>query len=126
MQKANTPCCQGKNDWAEQPDVPSPPNSCKENSCDGLEYEAANSSKQPASTENNSQETVYPWMKEFRSKGTKQCYCRSFSRENEGEQRKWVGIGNNPSLCGRFRLHAPIFPESKKDSLDRIFRYCTN
>jgi len=84
MQKANTPRCQGKNDRAEQPDVPSPPNSCKENSCYSLEDEAANSPKQSASTESNTRE-IYPWMTEFRSKGMKQIQYRSFCPKNEGE-----------------------------------------
>ena len=83
MQKANTPRCQGKKDRAEQPGVPSPPNSCKENSCYSLEDEAANSPKQPASTENTRE--IYPWMTEFRSKGRKQSHCRSFCPKNEGE-----------------------------------------
>ncbi|KAL9968403.1 hypothetical protein ACROYT_G026777 [Oculina patagonica] len=71
MQKANTRCCQGKNDPAKESDAPSTPNSCQENSSDRSEDEAVNSPAQPASTENNAQE-IYPWMKEFRSKGTPQ------------------------------------------------------
>jgi len=71
MRKANTSCCQGKNDRAEEPDAPSPQNSCEDNSCDSLEDEAANSPNEPGSTENNAQE-IYPWMKEFRSKGVPQ------------------------------------------------------
>ena len=111
MPKANTRRCQGKNVRAEQPAVPSPPNSCEENSCDSLEEDAANSPKQPASTENNAQE-IYPWMKEFRSKGTKQSHCRSFCPKSEGEQRKWVGIKNNPRSAVDFCTH--LFPKSAR------------
>ena len=124
MPKANTRCCQGKNDTAEQPDVPSPLNSCKENSCDSLEDEAANSPKQPASTESNAQE-IYPWMKEFRSKGTKQSHCRRFCPKHEGEQIKWVGIENNPFAL---RLISARTDNSKiaEKLISRIFRFRTN
>ena len=120
MQKANTPCCQGKNDRAEEPDVPSPPNSCQENSCDRLEDEAANSPKQPASTENNAQE-IYPWMKEFRSKGTKQRHCRSFCPKIVGEQRKWVGVGDNPFALRPISACTDISKIEKQ--ISRILKY---
>ncbi|KAJ7391890.1 Homeobox protein Hox-D3 [Desmophyllum pertusum] len=74
MQKANTHCCQGKKvpTRKETADVTaSSPSSCQEN-CDRLENEAdTGSPAQVASTENNAQE-IYPWMKEFRSKGAPQ------------------------------------------------------
>lgn len=85
MQKSNTQCYQGKNDSANEPDVPSPPNSCQENSSDRSEDESVNSPTQPASTENSVQE-IYPWMKEFRSKGTKQGCCWSFVLKNVGKR----------------------------------------
>ncbi len=74
MQKANNRCCQSKNDPAKESDAKSPPNSCQENASDRLKDKAVNSPAQPASTENNALE-IYPWMKEFRSKGTKQGFC---------------------------------------------------
>ncbi|KAL9968407.1 hypothetical protein ACROYT_G026783 [Oculina patagonica] len=68
MQKANNRCCQSKNDPAKECDAPSPPNSCQESSSDRPEDKAVNSPAQPASTEKHALE-IYPWMKEFRSKG---------------------------------------------------------
>lgn len=124
MPKANTRCCQGKNDTAEQPDVPSPPNSCKENSCGSLEDEAANSLKQLASTENNAHE-IYPWMKEFRSKGTKQSHCRSFCPDLEGEQMKWVGIENNPFALRQISARTDVSKIAVKQ-ISRIFMFFTN
>ena len=89
MLKANKERCQGKNDKGKGFDVTSSPNSCQENSCERLEKEAANSPAQNASAENGAQE-IYPWMKEFRSKGTKQSKVISvgvkFSPKDEQEQ----------------------------------------
>ena len=124
MPKANTRRCQGKNVKADQPAVQSPPNSCEENSCDSLEEEAANSPKQPVSTENNAQE-IYPWMKEFRSKGTKQSHCRSFCPKGEGEQRKWVWILNNPFALRLISARTNISKITEKQ-ISRIFRFRTN
>lgn len=93
MQKANTHCCQGKKvpTRKETADVTaSSPSSCQEN-CDRLENEAdTGSPAQVASTENNAQE-IYPWMKEFRSKGTRENRCRWFCPKNVREERKWEG-----------------------------------
>ena len=119
MRKANTSCCQGKNDRAGEPDAPSPQNSCEDNSCDSLEDEAANSPNEPGSTENNAQE-IYPWMKEFRSKGTKQSHCQSFCPKTDGEQRKWVGIGNNPFALRPISACTDRYFQNPKTNLSNI------
>ena len=65
MLNANSERCQGKNDKGKGSDVTLLPNSCER-----LEKDTANSPAENASTENSVKE-IYPWMKEFRSKGTK-------------------------------------------------------
>lgn len=69
MQKANTERCQGKNDYGAESDETSSPNLCS--SCERLDDDATELPAQNASTENGLQE-IYPWMKEFRSKGAPQ------------------------------------------------------
>ena len=117
MQKANTERCQGKDDKGKESDVPSSPDSCQENSCERLENEAANSPAQNASAENGSQE-IYPWMKEFRSKGTKRSkvVISVFCPKNEREQGKWAEVRNNPFVVQL--ISVVIFLKSKTKSCE--------
>lgn len=98
-----------------------------ENSCESPDNEVA-SSPSPATAEKNAQE-IYPWMKEFRSKGTKQdFYFRRFvhvSRKYMRDSQEWAWVGWNPfaswayffSDISEFKNQSS---EILKDSLDRV------
>ena len=79
--------------------------------------ETANSPTQPASTEETHQEKAqetYPWLKEFRSKGTKQNSI--FVHVSSRRTRTIRGRGSNatPSLLVHIS-HAAIFPAKSKN-----------
>ena len=98
MQKANTERCQGKNDHGAESDETSSPNLCS--SCERLDDDATELPAQNASTENGLQE-IYPWMKEFRSKGTKKhiVVVGDFCPKLKRYLRKWAEVKNNPFVA---------------------------
>ena len=98
MQKASKDQdhCQRKNNSDE-----SGVTSCDESGlCQRLENQAANLPNKDATGENSAHK-IYPWMKEFRSKGTKKriVVVGDFCPKLKRYLRKWAEVKNNPFVA---------------------------